>query len=117
MADSLHTPWHSYDHDIRFSPPLTGMRYQRDELERAAALRETEVEAARDDTQFEDQLDDEETYSRPLEDLSIDELRILANALDIPNRGAITDTARLIWEIRRRLLLDESWDMFPSPDS
>jgi len=64
----------------------------------------------RDDTQ----LEEEGSCSRPLEDLSIDELRVLANALDIPNRSTMTKSAILIAEIRRRLLWEETWDRFPS---
>ena len=38
-----------------------------------------------------------------LESMSIDEVRAVANVLDIPNRGVITEKAELIGEVLRRV--------------
>ena len=112
MAYTTQTNWHSFDHEANYYPPLTGNQSPPDELASAAeALRETELDAVCDD---DTQLEEEGACSRPLEDLSIDELRVLANALDIPNRSSMTESAMLIAEIRCRLLWDETWDRFPN---
>jgi hypothetical protein len=62
----------------------------------AQALREAEVEAVRP---VADVVSDEPR----LEDMSIDELRVLAAELDVPDRGAITDQDLLIAAIRERM--------------
>jgi hypothetical protein len=62
--------------------------------EAAQALREAEVEAVRPNNAA--------TEDKRLEDMSIDELRVLAAKLDVPNRGAITEKDRLIAAIRNR---------------
>ena len=63
--------------------------------EAAQALREAEVEAVRPTNASGDH--------PQLETMSIDELRALAAKLDVPNRGAITETDRLIDAIRDRM--------------
>ncbi len=109
MATSTHNHFQFLNNIPTTPPSLTAKGYRPDEMQNAAeALRATEVEAVLEDTR----LDAESRYSRPLEDLSIDELRVLADALDVPNRGAITDSIKLVAEIRRRLLHADSWEVF-----
>jgi hypothetical protein len=81
-----------------------------DEISDAAeALREVEIQAAREDFDFSN--DDTVTWSMPpveqeyvipvnLEELSIDELRAVAGMLRIPNYGQITDQEELVSLIR-----------------
>jgi len=67
-----------------------------DTMEEAAqALREVEVEAVRPVKEVPD-------YGR-LDSMSIDELRSLADKLDVPNQEAIAQQDQLIAAIRRRL--------------
>jgi hypothetical protein len=61
----------------------------------AEALRQAEVEAVK--------TDDSAPERTQLETMSIDELRVLAARLDVPNRGAITEQDQLITAIRRRM--------------
>jgi len=61
----------------------------------AQALRQAELEAAQPENVKRD--------SVALESMSVDELRTLANELDIPNRAQITEQEELIVAIRQRL--------------
>jgi hypothetical protein len=61
----------------------------------AEALRQTEVEAVLPDVHSLD--------PAQLDQMSIDELRAVANALDVPNRAQITEQDELIAAIRCRL--------------
>ena len=63
--------------------------------EAAEALREAEVEAAQPDIS--------DLNAAQLEHMSIDELRAVANALDVPDRAQIIEQDELIDAIRRRL--------------
>ena len=63
--------------------------------EAAESLREAEVEAAMPDVS--------NLTPSQLEHMSIDELRAVANALDVPNRAQIIEQDELIAAIRRRL--------------
>jgi hypothetical protein len=63
----------------------------------AGALREVEVAAAQDEP------DVSTVQSSDLERMTIDELRVLARQLDIPDRGTIIEQDELIAEIRKRL--------------
>jgi hypothetical protein len=63
----------------------------------AGALREVEIEAAQEDS------DVPNVDSSRLEQMTIDELRVLARKLDIPDRGTIIEQDELIEEIRKRL--------------
>jgi hypothetical protein len=63
--------------------------------EAAEALRQVEVEAALPDVSTLD--------ASQLENMSIDELRALASALDVPDRAQITEQDDLIAAIRRAL--------------
>jgi hypothetical protein len=80
-----------------------------DELASAAeALRAAEVESVRSyDTVSDlsplDVLKSMKLTRADLESMSIDEVRAVANVLDVPDRGTITETAALIEEILRRL--------------
>lgn len=65
----------------------------------AEALRETELEAA----QPEATRAEAESKSADLESMSVDELRVLASELDIPNRDQITEQDELIAAIRCRM--------------
>ena len=65
----------------------------------AEALRETELEAAQPEAMRAEggsKVDD-------LETMSVDELRVLASKLDLPNRAQITEQDELIAAIRQRL--------------
>lgn len=75
----------------------------------AEALREVEIQAAREEFDF--STDDTVTWTMPpveqeyvipvnLEELSIDELRAVAGMLRIPNYGQITDQEELVSLIR-----------------
>jgi hypothetical protein len=67
-----------------------------DAMENAAeALRHAELEAVQPAVSAVDR--------SQLENMSIDELRKLATALDVPNRGAITVRDELLAAIRQRL--------------
>lgn len=61
----------------------------------AEALRQAEVEAVQPDVSAID--------PSQLESMSIDELRAIAGALDVPDRGKITEQDELIAAIRRHL--------------
>jgi hypothetical protein len=61
----------------------------------AEALRQTELEAALPDIHS--------LTPAQLERMSIDELRAVANALDVPNRAQITEQDELIAAIRQRI--------------
>lgn len=95
-----------------------------DELANAAvSLREAEIEAVQsepDSDEFEpagkagkydtiselspqDVLRSMKLTQADLDSMSIDELRAVANVLDIPNRGAITEKSELAEEILRRV--------------
>ncbi len=87
----------------------------------AAALRAAEVEAVRTDDHTVDDLESVRSYdtvselsplnvlksmkltAADLESMSIDEVRAVANVLDIPDRGTITDKSELVQEILRRM--------------
>jgi hypothetical protein len=66
----------------------------------AEAIREVEVKAVRPEPEVPDPstLDAAE-----LQNMSIDDLRVIAQRLDIPDRGKITEQDELIAEIRKRL--------------
>lgn len=71
-------------------------------LAAAAALRQVEVEAA--DPELTEVADAPADFSAAdLENMSIDEVRALANKLNIPARSQIIDKSELIAEIRRRM--------------
>jgi hypothetical protein len=79
-----------------------------DEMESAAeAMRATELEAVRvNDTALDlppAGIDPSKLTAAQLETMSIDELRGLANALDIPERSKITEKSELIDEILKRM--------------
>jgi len=63
----------------------------------ADALRQADLESAQDEPNA------VSVDASKLERMSIDELRILAKQLDIPNRGTITEQDELIAAIRSRL--------------
>jgi len=63
----------------------------------AAALREVEVEAVKEEPVS------ESTKMDRLDSMTIDELREIARDLSIPDRGTIIDQDELIAEIRKRL--------------
>jgi hypothetical protein len=67
--------------------------------EAAEAIRRAELEAAPDPPE------PDPSAIRPadLEQMSIDDLRVLARKLDVPGRSQITEQQELIDEIRRRL--------------
>jgi hypothetical protein len=67
----------------------------------AEALRQAEVEAVRPDVT--DLPDDSSLTPSKLDQMNIDELRIVAKQLDVPDRGKITDRDDLIAAIRARL--------------
>jgi hypothetical protein len=66
----------------------------------AEAIREVEIKAVRPDPDIPDlsNLD-----AAKLERMSIDELRVVAKELDVPNRSQITEQDELLAEIRKRL--------------
>jgi hypothetical protein len=63
----------------------------------AAALRDADIESAKEE------FDLSTVRSSDLDQMSIDELRVLARQLDVPDRGTITEQDELIAAIRRRL--------------
>ena len=63
----------------------------------AEALREADIEAAKEE------FDVSTLDSSKLDRMSIDELRILAMQLDVPNRSTIIDRDELVAAIQRRL--------------
>lgn len=65
--------------------------------EAAEALRAADVESAREE------FDLSSVKSAHLDQMSIDELRVLARQLDVPDRSTITEQDELIAAIRRRL--------------
>ena len=78
----------------------------------AAAMRDADIEAAKEEIEarsedVSDRTRDEFDLStiRPsdLDQMSIDELRVLARQLDVPDRSTITEQDELIAAIRRRL--------------
>jgi hypothetical protein len=70
-----------------------------DAMEDAAeALRQAEVEAVQPDVPDVSSLDPSQ-----LEQMSIDELRVVAKELDVPDRAQITEQEELIAAIRRYL--------------
>jgi hypothetical protein len=84
----------------------TDIAEQEDEMEQAAeALRAAEVEAVQPgDTIAEfPAVDTSKLTAASLEAMSIDEVRAIANTLDVPERSKITDKAVLIEEILRRI--------------
>jgi hypothetical protein len=66
----------------------------------AEAIREVEIKAVRPDPDIPNlsTLD-----AAKLERMSIDELRVVAKELDVPNRGQITEQDELLAEIKKRL--------------
>jgi hypothetical protein len=83
-----------------------------DELADAAeAIRAAELEAVRTDesddgtnnSSLADVLESMKLTESDLQSMTIDELRALANGLDIPDRAAITEKSELVDEIVRRL--------------
>jgi hypothetical protein len=66
----------------------------------AEAIREVEIKAVRPDPDIPDlsTLD-----AAKIERMSIDELRVVAKELDVPNRSQITEQDELIAEIKTRL--------------
>jgi hypothetical protein len=66
----------------------------------AESLRAVEIQAVRPEPEVPDvsTLD-----AADLEHMSIDELRVVAKKLDVPDRGKITEQDELIAEIRKRL--------------
>jgi hypothetical protein len=78
------------------SPERLGSGPDEEVMEDAAeALRQAEIEAALPDLHSLDEAQ--------LEQMSIDELRAVANALDVPNRAQITEQDELIEAILLRL--------------
>jgi hypothetical protein len=63
----------------------------------AESLRQTEVDAVQEAP------DISSINSAQLDSMSIDELRAIANTLDIPDRGKITEQDELVAAIRQRL--------------
>jgi hypothetical protein len=63
----------------------------------AGALREVEIEAAQEESSV------AKVDVSQLEQMTIDELRVLARELDIPDRGTIIEQDELIAEIRKLL--------------
>ncbi len=63
----------------------------------AEALRQVEVEAVQDEP------DISSIDASQLDYMSIDELRVIAKQLDVPDRAQITEQDELIAAIRRRL--------------
>jgi hypothetical protein len=67
----------------------------------AEALREVEVEAVK--ATPESPVDPAKVTYEQLHNMSIDDLRVLARDLDVPDRSKITEQDELIEAIRRRL--------------
>ena len=78
----------------------------------AAAMRDADIEAAKEEAEA--QTEDVSDRAREdfdlstiraidLDQMSIDELRVLARQLDVPDRSTITEQDELIAAIRRRL--------------
>ncbi len=90
-----------YDRHAGFREPTNGQNDSvfdddQDAMDEAAqALREAEVESVRPSKVAEE--------TEQLEDMSIDQLRVLAAKLDVPNRGTLTDRALLVAAIRERM--------------
>jgi hypothetical protein len=63
----------------------------------AEALREADIEAAQEE------FDAASVDASKLDRMSIDELRVLAMQLDVPNRSTIIDRDELVAAIQRRL--------------
>jgi hypothetical protein len=100
---------------LRANRPDGGQQHEEtvtsDEISDAAeALREVEIEAARDDTDFSNtdtvewpntnSVEQEFVIPVNLDELSIDELRAVAGMLRIPNYPEITDQEELVSQIR-----------------
>lgn len=66
----------------------------------AEAIREVEVKAVRPEP---DVPDPSTLNDADLQQMSIDDLRVIAQKLDIPDRSKITEQDELIAEIRKRL--------------
>ena len=96
-----HYDRHAGLHDSTIGQNDSVLDDDKDAMDEAAqALREAEVEAVRPATATSNDAATEETR---LEDMSIDELRVLAAKLDVPDRGAITEQDLLIAAIRERM--------------
>jgi hypothetical protein len=63
----------------------------------ADALRQADLESAQEESQA------SAADSSKLDDMSMDELRALAQQLDVPDRGKIIDRDELVAAIRRRM--------------
>ena len=82
--------------DISVAPIETGNESEGEALNEAAeALREADIEAAASGI--------EANEMPQLESMSMDELRVMAAELHVPNRGQILEQAELIAAIRQRL--------------
>jgi hypothetical protein len=78
----------------------TGPIDEADMEDAAEAIREVEVKAVRPEP---DVPDPSSLDANDLEQMSIDDLRVIAQRLDIPDRSKITEQDELVAEIRKRL--------------
>jgi hypothetical protein len=99
---SVHYNRHTDDTGNRDAGPVLGGGPDDAAMDDAAeALRQAEVEAVRPEVI--DSPDDSSLTPSKLDQMNIDELRIVAKQLDVPDRGKITDRDDLIAAIRARL--------------